>query len=219
MHLAFVSLLMAEPCGLTLAQLSDLSDEIVMSHLVGGHDDGLTVIFDRYHHLVFSIGLRILRDINEAEDVMQSVFLEIYKSAAKFDPAKGSLKVWILQYAYHRSMNRKKYLKLRQFGEREEIGDIQEHPGLGYARLAPQEISSLLRQALRQLTAAQRKTLEAVYFRGASFKEIAAETGESVGNIYHHYYRGLDRLREVVLAEPGVKGSQLVRRGVIDAEA
>src|SRR5919109_1171893 len=114
-----------EPCGLNFAELSRLSDEIVMAHLQAGHADALAVIFDRYHRLILSIAMKILRDVGEAEDLMQGVFLEIYKCAAQFDAAKGTTKVWILQYAYHRGMNRRQHLNVRNFYKNSDIADAQ----------------------------------------------------------------------------------------------
>jgi RNA polymerase sigma-70 factor (ECF subfamily) len=65
-----------------------------------------------FYRLVLKIAVRILRDPGEAEDVMQDVFFEIFTKAAQFEPAKGSAKTWVLQYAYHRSLSRRQYLQL-----------------------------------------------------------------------------------------------------------
>ena len=68
---------------------------------VGAHNqDAFAIIFEQYYRLVLVTALRILGDTGEAEDVTQSVFLEIYHKAAQSDPSRGSLKNWILQYAY-----------------------------------------------------------------------------------------------------------------------
>jgi RNA polymerase sigma-70 factor (ECF subfamily) len=93
------------------------SDEELMEGLCTGAPDALSFLFDRYYRLVFSIALKILRDRGEAEDIMQEVFLEIYRAPEKFDPSRGGVKTWILQHAYHRSLNRRKYLKVRGFYE------------------------------------------------------------------------------------------------------
>ena len=107
--------------GVGFAELAHLTDEALMAHLRDGHHDALARPFpDRYHRLVLHIALRILRDAGEAEDLMQSVFLEIFSSAVQFDQARGSTKAWILQYAYHRSFNRRQYLNLRGIYERPE---------------------------------------------------------------------------------------------------
>jgi len=82
-----------------------MTDEDVMEQLRQGHPDALSILFGRFHRLVLKIALRILRDPAEAEDVMQDIFLEIFKRSSQFDPKKGSAKTWILQYAYHRSLS------------------------------------------------------------------------------------------------------------------
>src|SRR5262245_42266157 len=120
-----------EPCGLSSVELYRLSDESVMAHLQAGHADALAMLFDRYHRLVLSIAMKILRDVGEAEDLMQSVFLDIYKCAGQFDAAKGTTKVWILQYAYHRGMNRRQHLNVRNFYKNSDIADAQNELLLG----------------------------------------------------------------------------------------
>src|SRR5438445_12437633 len=99
------------------------SDEDLMRLLQGNSQEALAVLFERYYRLVLHTGMGILRDRSEAEDVMQDVFLEIYRDAAKFDPGRGKLRTWLLQYAYHRSLNRRKYLATRGFYERPETRD------------------------------------------------------------------------------------------------
>ena len=104
-----------------IVRMPKLSDEDVMEQLRQGHPDALPILFDRFYRLVLKIALRILRDPGEAEDLMQDVFFEIFNKAAQFDSAKGSTKTWILQYAYHRSLNRRQYLALRNFYDRHQI--------------------------------------------------------------------------------------------------
>jgi len=105
--------------------MKELHDNEVMAHLQAGHGDALAVIFDRYHRLVLSIALKIVRDRGEAEDVMQNVFLEIFRAAAQFDPAKGTTKTWLLQYAYHRSLNRRQQLAARHFYQETTIETVE----------------------------------------------------------------------------------------------
>ena len=93
-------------------QLKKHSDEELMEGLCAGTPEALSTLFDRYYRLAFSIALKILHDRGEAEDMMQEVFFEIYRAPEKFDPARGSVKTWILQYAYHRSLTRRRYLKI-----------------------------------------------------------------------------------------------------------
>src|SRR5580704_10571209 len=96
------------------AELLNLCDERLMQEVIAGNTDAFAVIFRRYHRLVHVTALRILRDAGEAEDLTQSVFLEIYRKVGQFDPARGTLKVWLLQYAYSRSVSRRNYLQARE---------------------------------------------------------------------------------------------------------
>src|SRR6202022_3382004 len=98
-----------------------LSDDELMKRVAIGCHDALAILYDRYHHLVFSVALRIVRDPGEAEEVVQTVFLDIFRAAAKFDVDKGILKVWILQYAYHRALHRKRHLVSNRFYRWEEL--------------------------------------------------------------------------------------------------
>jgi RNA polymerase sigma factor (sigma-70 family) len=101
------------------------SDEELMSQIQNGDGDAFAALFDRHHRLVLTIALRILHDASEAQDVTQNIFFELYRSAGRFDVRRGTLKVWLLQFAYHRSINRKNYLVLRQFYNRL---DLEEGP-------------------------------------------------------------------------------------------
>jgi RNA polymerase sigma-70 factor, ECF subfamily len=183
-------------------ELASLPDEELMLSLREGHHDALAVLFDRYHRLVFSVACRILHDSAEAEDLMQSVFLEIFRSAAQFDASRGTTKGWILQYAYHRAFNRKKYLSLRN--GQGDSGDLQAIEW----RLASQphtistlECGPMVREALALLSKPQRRTLELVFYEGLTMHEAAERTGESFDSIRHQYYRGLEKLRSI-LCEP-----------------
>jgi len=190
-----------EPCGFSLHDLNGLSDESLMTHLQAGHADVLAIIFDRYYRLVLSVAMKILRDVGEAEDLMQTVFLEIFKSAAQFDSSRGTLKVWILQYAYHRGMSRRKYLSIRNFYKNSDIAEFHGELPTTDIMFNDQEIRQLVTEALGSLNEIQSRVLKLAYFEGLSLKEIAERTDDSPGNVRHHYYRGLSRLRTLIRNE------------------
>jgi RNA polymerase sigma-70 factor, ECF subfamily len=185
---------------------------------VGGHD-ALAVLFDRYHRLVLGVALRILRDSGEAEDLMQAVFLEIFQSAAHFDPAKGTLKVWLMQYAYHRSFNRRKYLAHRGIYEHLDETPEEKYPAaVSSNALSAQESACLVQQALGHLSKMQRKILEMAFYEGLTMHEIAQKTGESFGSVRHFYYRGLDKLRSTLCDEgTSSRTTSAARKEVPDA--
>ena len=171
--------------------LEKSTDEHLLQQLRGGVADALAVLFDRHYRQVFGLARRILRDSAEAEDLMQEVFLEVYQDAGKFDPARGSVKTWILQYAYHRSLNRWKYLRLRgHYEERSTKGISHLRHAPGFADLQPS-----IGHSLDRLSKNERRVIEQVCFEGLVLKEVADQTGQSLANVRNYYYRGLRRLR------------------------
>jgi RNA polymerase sigma-70 factor (ECF subfamily) len=208
---------------LTFSHLKRLSDEVLMGHIEAGDGDALTVVFDRYHRLVFNVAYKILRDVAEAEDVMQTVFMEIYCNAVQFNRAKGTIKMWLLQYAYHRSFNRKRYLNVRSFEHTADFALAEKNCpdeiflSAGALNLAERRL--LVRQALGTLSESQRRTLELAFFQGLSILEISERTGESVGNVRHHYYRGLGKLKGLLRDEPAQQAESLLARKAARAEA
>jgi len=188
------------------AELVACSDNQVMQEMEAGNNDAFAVVFRRYHRLVHVTALRILRDAAEAEDLTQSVFLEIYRKAGQFDPARGTLKVWLLQYAYSRSISRRNYLQARQVRIENGNPDIEESATLWWPMRPPaQETALLTEQILAALPDAQRETIKMFFFQGLSLKEIAEHRQETFSNVRHHYYRGLQRLRAVLENGVGIK--------------
>jgi RNA polymerase sigma-70 factor (ECF subfamily) len=172
-------------------------EEELVREFRSGSAQALGVVFERYYRLVFATAWRVLRDTGEAEDLTQSVFLEIFRKASHFDPARGPLNKWILTLAYHRSLNRKSYLMTRQFykGHVDLIGENGEELWSTSLMLPAQEAARLVKECLRLLDARQREVLELVFFKELTFKEIADQTQQTFGNVRNQYYRGLKRLR------------------------
>jgi RNA polymerase sigma-70 factor (ECF subfamily) len=170
-----------------------------MRSLRSGQHDALAVIVDRYQRLVWSVAQKIVHDEGEAEDVVQIVFLELFQKMELFDPHRGTLKVWLLQLAYTRSINRRYHLQRRQFYNQVELEEqeiAQFCPEESLLRLNTGETDRLVRQLLETLNSKQKAAVELIAFDGMTFEEVAARTGESVANAKHHYYRGMMKLRE-----------------------
>jgi RNA polymerase sigma-70 factor (ECF subfamily) len=193
-----------------MAVMPKLSDEDVMERLCQGHPEALSILFERYHRLVLKIALRILRDAGEAEDLMQDVFFEIFRKASQFDPTKGTAKTWIFQYAYHRSLSRRQHLALRNFYNRHQIteSEVAESISLDIAcrGLTMPEWRRLIEQGLAALNEKQRATLELTCFQGLLLSEVAERTKESLENVRHYYYRGLQALRKFIETKRDMRG-------------
>jgi len=189
-----------EPCGLAYQELVNLSDEKIMLHLAAGHGDAVAVLFDRYSRLVLNIAGKIVHDHCDAEDLTQEIFVELCRTAARFDAAKGTAKMWLIRSAYRRSLNRRRSLKLRNAQVLADLGDLENYPSteIGAQALTPQESRRLARQMLGSLDAAQKRVIELVYFEGLSMKDVAERTGDSFASVRHRYYRGISEMRALV---------------------
>jgi RNA polymerase sigma-70 factor (ECF subfamily) len=188
----------------SLMHLQGLSDEQLMACLQEGQSDALAVLFDRYQKLVMSIALKIVRDPAEAEDVTQTVFLDFYRAVAQFEPSKGTTKVWLMQYAYHRAFNRRQHLQNREFYKKTELEEEELAPSVAAHRtfgLSAQETQALVRQSMDSLPDKQKSVIGMVCYEGLSLREIADRTGDSYASVRHHYYRGLHRLRSFISGE------------------
>jgi RNA polymerase sigma-70 factor, ECF subfamily len=171
------------------------TDEQLLSQVSLGSKDALGLLFRRYSRAVFRVSWRILRDEAEADDLRQEVFIYLSERSKLFDPQKGSGASWIMQVTYHRAIDRRRYLGFRQHYSAEEF-DEQRMPATA-AHPSPETLDGrAIRDRLRdQLTPVQQQTLELHFFEGYSLREIAERNGQTVGNVRHHYYRALDRLR------------------------
>jgi len=183
-------------------ELKPLSDEDLIALVRAKSHDAMTLLFDRYRRLVQTVASRILRDSGEAEDLVQSVFLEIFQSAFQFDAAKGSARVWILQYAYHRSLNRKEYLNRR--GIYNGPGQLvrESTPDAVTGSLLRLESAQFVREAFGYLTGAERKIITLAFYEGLTMHEAAERTGDSFDSVRHHFYRGMRKLRSIFSEVP-----------------
>ena len=181
-----------------LTSLGELADSELVGLLVAGIKDAMEIIFDRYYRTVMGVALHIVRDPGEAQDVVQIVFTDFYRKAKLFDPMKGSLKTWLLQYSYGRSINRKQSLKSRHFYDQPELKSVDAiacATGGKVLDLESLEAARLIEQVLATLSEHQRAVIEMVCFQGLTLAETAGITGESIGNVQHAYYRGIEKLR------------------------
>lgn len=193
----------------------ELSDESLVRRVFEGERDALAYLFRRYARLVRSVSLRILADPSEADDLVQDMFLFIYRKAALFDPTKSSARSWIVQLTYHRAIDRRRYLNSRHFYTSLELSHAKDLSDRYSAEIENGESfasvvgKTTISTVLHSLTDDQRDTLSLHFVEGFTFAEIAAKLGQSVGNVRNHYYRGLEKLRRQMFPGglPGRNGS------------
>lgn len=179
-------------------QTPELSDGLLLNRVAQGDKEALTVLFRRHAHVVFSVACRILRDESEAEDLLQELFIFLFQKAGLFDAEKGSGASWIIQMAYQRAIDRRRYLDVRHHYSVQEFDEERSASTRGQISIDQIAGRALLDRFRSEISTEQRQTLELHLFEGYSFREIAARTGQTFGNIRNHYYRGLERLRSYV---------------------
>ena len=186
------------------SSLAEVSDESLLAQSHIGEGEALAILFQRYERLLRSIAARILRDSVEAEDLVQDLFLYIHRKCAIFDCSKSSARSWIVQMAYHRAIERRRYLTTRQFYAHAEV-EIGGHQAVGTPTSESDYSAEAvfgrngLEKVLEDLSEDQRETLRLYFFEGYTLAEISEKLGQPRGNVRHHYYRGLDRLRKEML--------------------
>lgn len=155
----------------------------------------LSELYDRYSGLVYSQAHRILRDAGAAEEVLQDLFYQVWRTAEKFDPSRGSLAGWLLVAARNRAIS-----KLRSSS-----GRFEEPEETGVALSASLESSSTqnlllekVRTVMDSLPAAQREAVEFAYFEGMSHSEIAEKTGQPLGTIKTRIRSAMEMLKKVL---------------------
>jgi len=171
------------------------SDEELLEAVGDGSKEALGVLFRLHGRVVFTVAWRILRDQSEADDLRQDVFLYIFERARLYDPRKATALSWIIQVTYHRAIDRRRYLSFRQHYKLEALDEQTVGPSAQKSLTDQLDGRVILDRLTGQLSSDQQQTLELHFFEGYSFREIAEKTSQPVGNVRHHYYRALERLR------------------------
>lgn len=151
--------------------------------------------YDRYASVLFSFCFRILKEKEEAEDVLQEVFIQIWRDAPRFDATRGSVRSWLFTIARSRALDRYRSRKIAQNRLQEEtseaINGISSQEDLQSTRIR----SHYVAKALKKLTRKQRMVLEMMYYEGLTQEEISERLDEPVGTIKSRLRSALMTLR------------------------
>jgi RNA polymerase sigma-70 factor, ECF subfamily len=177
------------------------SDEALIFRIRNEDQEALGLLFRRYCRLVWSIGQRVLRNKEEADDLLQDVFLFVRRKAGAFDSSKGTVRSFLVHITYQRAISHRRYLACRHFYSRREANEERDPvlgtDGPGYDESLEAHFGRAgVEKAFAELSEEQRETLRLHFFEGFSLEEIAAKTGQTYGNVRHYYYRALDKLRK-----------------------
>jgi RNA polymerase sigma-70 factor (ECF subfamily) len=173
--------------------MSALTDLELVAQAAAGNAEGLGELFDRHAGRMKSLALRIVRSPEEAEDVVQEVFVQAWRQAGRFDVARGNVLAWLSIMARSRSLDR-----WRRRTTRRETSVTDAHEIEAPSPAVGDPLAWAARSALSDLPADQRGPLELAYWEGLSQSEIAERLGLPLGTIKTRMRNGLRRRREAL---------------------
>lgn len=168
-----------------------------MRAIADGDDRALGQAFDRYSGLVYGLSLRILSNASEAEDVLQEVFLQLWRRAPQFDASRGTLAGFLVTLGRSVSIDRLRARRARRTDASSELDlrtSLTAGPPVESASLS--EARTEVSAALATLPEAEREVLELAYFEGLSQTEIAERKGWPLGTVKGRARNGLRRLKD-----------------------
>jgi RNA polymerase sigma-70 factor, ECF subfamily len=174
------------------------TDAALIQKIVQRDESALAALYDRYASLLSSLLNRILRDTQASEEILQDVFYQLWRNAAQFDPARGSLPGWLAVIARNRAISR---LRRHNPSDGEELLETTVIvPANLENALAQQQLLGRVKSALENLPSEQRAAIELAYFEGLTHSEIASKTGDPLGTVKTRIRSAVESLKRNLLS-------------------
>lgn len=188
------------------AEVSQVSDIALLQAIARGDEAALARLYDQYRVILFGLLVRILNSREEAEDVLQEVFLQVWRRAGDYDEQRGKPFTWLVTLTRSRAIDR-----LRALGSRQRLATsaAQEQPEEASDALKEtyrSEQREIVQRALADLPEEQRRTLLLAYFEGLTQTEIAAKLNAPLGTVKTRMRSALTKLRETLGTQTGLLG-------------
>lgn len=165
-----------------------------------GDEDAFSAVYAQVAATVFGLVLRVLRDPAQAEEVSQEVLLEVWRTASRFDPARGSAQAWVATIAHRRAVDRVRSAQAAARRDGESAPQMTGEWAAGADGVAEQVEAKLdrerVRRCLRTLTELQRESIVLAYYGGYTYREVAGLLGVALGTVKTRMRDGLIRLRD-----------------------
>lgn len=197
----------AGAAGVSLVMAQEgVPDEVLVARLRKQDSEALEILYDRHARPVFSLALKMLGDVTAAEEIVQEVFLKLWRNPDRYVAGRGRFLSWLLGVTHHRAVDEIRSRRLhairRAGGDAEQealqVPDTDPDPADLAVVLVQQES---LKRAMDSLPAEQREVIDLAYFRGMTHSEIAAELNEPLGTVKTRVRLGLQKLRAVLETE------------------
>ncbi len=193
---------MTEEVGVQGSEIP-IDDGVLLERIAGGDKEALALFYDRYAGLLLAAASRFFTERRDAEDLTHDVFLEIWRKAETFDPARGSVRTWVLMRLRSRALDRRKSAhatRVVPMGHNTQTLEQSSAPRHGAERHLDQQ---RVQEALFALPQKQRAVLELAYLEGRSSSEIAQLLSIPVGTVKSRVAAGMRHLRQVFAGRKG----------------
>jgi RNA polymerase sigma factor (sigma-70 family) len=187
--------------GPDVVATGDRSDASIVADLVAGDHDALAELYRRYAGAVWAVARRVCGDRTLAEDVTQTVFVDLWRRPHRFDQTRGALRPWLVAQAHARAVDvvRSEAARQRRQERDAQLAAAPEPDVEAAVHLA--DLSDGVRRAVGALPAEERDAIVLAYFGGHSYRETAALLGAPEGTVKSRIRRGLNGLRRALEAE------------------
>ena len=175
-----------------------ITDVELLAAIARKDEAAIAELYDRYRVILFGLLIRILTSREEAEDVLQEVFLQVWRRAGDFDEKRGRPFTWLVTLARSRGIDRLRSLAAKERVALARAREPSEEVSDAVADAFASEQRTLVTTALAQLPEEQKRPLTLAYFEGLTQSEIAAKLGAPLGTIKTRMRTGLMKLREVL---------------------
>jgi RNA polymerase sigma-70 factor (ECF subfamily) len=175
-------------------------DPDLVARVSRGDQQAFETLYDHSSSLLFTLSLRILGDREEATELLQEVYLEVWRKGVRYDSSRGTPIAWLITLTRSRAIDRLRSRASKGFGRTESIEDtgtdgLVDSDRGPFETVADTELRRVVSKALADLPEAQQQALELAYYEGLSHTEIAARLNEPVGTIKTRIKLGMSKLK------------------------
>jgi RNA polymerase sigma-70 factor, ECF subfamily len=182
-----------------VSDLQDRRDRELLERIASGSEDSFVEFFRRYSPIAAGVAFRVLGDQTLAEEAVQEVFVSVWRRAGAYDPARGSVRSWLLAQVHHRAVDavrREESERRRAAGAGldvfdDPIDDVVQEDWMAARR-------TQVRRALRDLSDEQRRVLELAYYKGLTQSQVAAHMQIPLGTVKSRTLAAMTKLRTVL---------------------
>lgn len=174
-----------------------LADEDLISLVEKGNEQAFACLYDRHSRVAYSLAYRMMGEPQAAEDLVQESFLQLWRSAKRYQPSRGSLRTWLLSIVHNRGIDHLRQMESRRRTQsRVEVEAPTSHPNDAFNEAWSNSRRETVRDALKELPPEQLKVLELAYFSGYTHVEISEFLNVPLGTVKGRMRLGLKKIRE-----------------------